>query len=95
LNGSERSYLQGVAKSKGYEVHWSYGSTQVRRVVFERKEAGIEKIVGVACNEQIESMMGYLNDAGIELSKVRHVALSQVGCKNTGVNVMEVVRLLD
>ncbi len=85
--------LRAEAEEKGYEVYVVPGGSLVRKIVQTYLE-DIEKIVGVACKEEVGLARDYLEKSSILANKVFTVELSSNGCKNTTVNLEDVLNVL-
>ncbi len=85
--------LKDEAEERGYEVYVVPGGSLIRKIV-QTYLGDIEKIVGVACKEEIGLAIDYLERYSILDNKVFTVELSSNGCKNTTVNLEKVLNVL-
>jgi len=92
LRENQMKYLEAEGLSRGYEIYIVGGGSQVKKILGENF-AGIGKIVGVACEDEIEKIGEFLgqNYFGVEVASV---ALMKSGCENTFVNLEKVAGVL-
>jgi len=99
LNKNLSRKITKRGKDEGYEVYVVPGGSRVKRIIEEYisrtidRIEGIEKIVGVACQEEVDLALRYFTE--IELrEKVFAVNLIDDGCKNTRVDLEKVLEIL-
>ena len=85
--------LRNEAEERGYEVYVVPGGSLVRKIIQDYLE-DIEKIVGIACEEEIDLARNYLKKSSLLANKLFAVELSSNGCKDTTVNLEEVLNVL-
>jgi hypothetical protein len=85
--------LRVEAEEKGYEVYVVPGGSLVKKII-QTYLKDIEKIVGVACEEEIGLARSYLEKSKILTNKMFAIELSSNGCKNTTVNLEKVLEVL-
>lgn len=77
---------------RGYKVYIVPGSSMVEKIL--SKYDNIDKIVGIACGKELELAMEYTSHLSVKGVKIEKVKLSKDGCKNTEVNLEEVLKIL-
>lgn len=79
--------LKKEGENKGYEVYVVGGSSMVKKALQEY-EGNIQKIVGIACDDELKLSMKYTKH--LEGIDIRRVKLLNDGCKNTVADLKEV-----
>ena len=86
--------IKPLAVKKGYDVYVLPGSSKMKGVLEGYDLKNVEKIIGVACMEEIPLALGYFGKIGFSLDKVFSEELTMEGCVNTEVNISELEKKL-
>lgn len=86
--------IKQVAKSKGYEIHTVAGGSMVKNILKEYKNQKIDEIVGIACKDELKLAIEYTKPLANNGTQVKTIQLLKDGCKNTEVNLDEVIEKL-
>ncbi|MFA4953159.1 MAG: DUF116 domain-containing protein [Candidatus Pacearchaeota archaeon] len=86
--------IKHYGEKKGYEVYVVGGGSRVKKII-EETGHNINRIVGVACEDEITLAKEYFNKTNFDSKKVFSVSLSEDGCKNTSVDLEKVLEVLD
>lgn len=92
----KKDYLQKLKKEgekRNYKIHVVGGGSAVKKIL--KKYQKIDKIVGVACGDEIKLAADYTKNLKNKGTKTKAIKLSKSGCKNTKVNIKEVVTALN
>jgi len=85
--------LKDEAEERGYKVYIVPGGSLVKKII-QTYLKDVEKIVGVACEEEIGLARDYLKKSQILANKMFAIELSTNGCKNTTVDLEKVLNVL-
>ena len=79
-------------EAKKYDVYVIPGGSQLKKIVekYERNHQTIEKIVGVACDDEIKLATEYFGKKGYS-GALYSIPLSQDGCADTLVDMKKVI----
>ncbi len=86
--------IKNYGEEKGYEVYVVGGGSRIKKII-EETGNNINKIVGVACEDEIFLCKKYFGERDFDIKKVFSVSLSEDGCKNTSVDLEKVLEVLD
>jgi len=91
----KKEYIQKL-KEKGetmnYTVYVVPGSSMVKKILTQY--TSIDKIVGVACEDELELTKGYTKNIKNKGAQIRKIKLLTDGCEDTEVNLEEVIGAL-
>lgn len=93
LNPELSEKIRDNATSKGYNIHIVGGSSEVEKIL--EKESNIEEIVGVACKKELKLASEYTESLKYKGVIRKSIELTTDGCKDTEVNLDEVLRTLE
>ncbi|MDO8517646.1 MAG: DUF116 domain-containing protein [Nanoarchaeota archaeon] len=93
LNKRLAGEIYSAALEKNYRTYIVSGSSRIKKYLDNCNLDEIEKIVGVACGDEINLAKNYLEKIGFK-EMVFSVQLSEDGCKNTKVNLEKVLSVL-
>ena len=77
-----RKFVEGI----NYEVYVVPGGSMLKNILKKHTPCSIEKLVGVACKDEVNLALQYLEDFGIK-DKIVSITLTKEGCKNTTVDL--------
>ena len=85
--------IKKYGEEKGYEVYVVGGGSKIKKII-EGTGHNIDRIVGVACEDEIALAKEYFDKRSFDIKKVFSVSLSEDGCKNTSVDLEKVLEVL-
>lgn len=94
LNQEQKDKIILAGKQQGFEVHVAGGGSVVKNILKEKQNDKIEKIIGIACKDELELAKKYTKPAKENGTKVIPIKLKTNGCKNTIVDLNEVLKSL-
>lgn len=85
------------SKEKNYEIHIVGGGSIIKKITEQYLEEGkeIEKIIGIACQDEINLAMKFLKSKRLSEKSVFPLLLSVIGCKDTEIDLKQVWNVLD
>lgn len=83
------SGIKPIAEEKGYDVYTLPGGSMMKKILEKYSFDEIERIVGVACDDEVGLAMQQFRKIGLH-DKVTPINLSKNGCKDTLVSLEEV-----
>lgn len=92
LNKEQAEQIKTQAEKKQYEVCIVPGGSIIIKIL--EKYPKIEKIIGVACKNEIKLSKEYTRKLKNKGTIIKEILLSTDGCKNTQVNLNKVLREL-
>ena len=93
LNNALSENISEEARKRGYEVYIVPGGSKVKNIIGKYGNECIDKIVGVACDDEIDLASKFLKESGLS-GKTFSIRLETDGCKNTSVDLEEVLKIL-
>jgi len=84
--------LKKEGKKRDYNIHVVGGSSAVKKILAECQK--INKIVGIACEDEIRLAMDYTRDLRKKGVEIKAIRLLVDGCKDTEGNLEEAVNAL-
>ena len=82
------------AEERNYEIYIANGGSMIKKVIKNYNLNEIEKIVGVACKDEIYLASNYFKKIKFNREKLFSVALFKEGCKNTLVDIEKLLNVL-
>ncbi len=84
--------LSEEGKKRGYKVFIAPGGSIIEKILKEYEK--IDKILGIACEKEIELAMKYTGNLSKKGTIIESVILSKDGCKDTEVDLDKVLEVL-
>jgi len=85
--------IYNVALEKNYQVYIVPGGSKVKKILDSYNPDEIERLVGIACEDEINLAGDYIKKIGFE-EKTFSIQLSENGCENTKVDLEKVLDIL-
>ncbi len=89
---SEEAIALGFEKN--YDVYLVPGGSKVKKIIENYDFKKLEKIIGVACGDEIKLMEEYAKSKYLNKSKIYSIELKKEGCSETFFNLDDLLNIL-
>ncbi len=95
LENSQREFLKDYISEMNYDVYEVAGGSNVKKIIEKYDFDSLDKVVGIACNDEIKLMNDFADERGFDKSKIFTIPLDKEGCKNTKVDLEKILEIFE
>ncbi len=95
LEQSQKEFLKDYVSEMNFDVYEAGGSSKIKEIIETYDFNSLDKVIGVACRDEINLMNNYAEKRNFDKSKIFSIPLDDEGCVNTCVNLEKLLEILE
>ncbi len=95
LKHSQKEFIKDYFSKRDYDIYYVGGGSKVKKIIQEYDFNSLDKVIGIACRDEINLMNEYVDKQGFDKSKIFSIPLMKNGCENTEVDLMDLFNLIN